>query len=156
MAPLDTDCRLLCIGGTQRYTRSFLLICMCILCISVFLCVLMWIVVVFLCILVYRSFVFLETEKSLNFEFSNKKRQGFYEIPLSCRIGTECRRVARIPNISSLIPGDYALGILFNCHARLTVLLSGILQLLVVDCKARFEPTQTIRRIRSWSMAYSC
>ena len=126
----------------------------------------MWIVVVFLCILVYRSFVlcilvyrsfvFLETEKSLNFEFSNKKRQGFYEIPLSCRIGTECRRVARIPNISSLIPGDYALGILFNCHARLTVLLSGILQLLVVDCKARFEPTQTIRRFRSWSVAYSC
>ena len=43
-----------------------------------FLCVLMRIVVVFLCILVYRIFVsvfFLETEKSLNFEFSNKKRQ---------------------------------------------------------------------------------
>ena len=42
-----------------------------------FLCVLMRIVVVFLCILVYHIFVsvFLETEKSLNFEFSNKKRQ---------------------------------------------------------------------------------
>ena len=42
-----------------------------------FLCVLMRIVVVFLCILVYHIFVsvFFETEKSLNFEFSNKKRQ---------------------------------------------------------------------------------
>ena len=55
------------------------------------------------------------------------------------------RNVARIASISSPIPGDYALGILFNYSAYLTVLLSGILQLLLVDCKACYEPTQTIR-----------
>ena len=56
------------------------------------------------------------------------------------------RNVARIASISSPIPGDYALSILFNCSALLPVLLSDILQLLTVDCKACYEPTQTISR----------
>ena len=63
------------------------------------------------CIPNFWSFIDLvETEKSLNFEFSNKKRQ----------ILPAARNVARIPNISSLIPGDYALCIPSNYSARLT------------------------------------
>ena len=91
---------------------------------------------------------FFGNDKSLNFEISNKKRQVqvLRDFTFLQHLHGSARNVVRIPNISSPIPGCYTLCIHFNCYAGLTVLCPGIHQLLIVDCIACFEPTQTTRR----------